>query len=87
MTLSKEQKELARTIDRYIKRATQKGGGDEQILHDISNYMATFKRLLDTSTPAEMDTLCTLYPGFYRFAKLLENLAGAIRDGAIEVPD
>ena len=32
------------------------------------------------------DLLCQRYEGFYTFAKMLENLAGAIRDGVITVP-
>jgi hypothetical protein len=69
-----------------VKQATQKGGDDTDILQGMVDYMATFNQLLDFSAPTEMDTLCRLYPGFYRFAKLLENLADAIRDGCIEVP-
>jgi hypothetical protein len=34
-----------------------------------------------------MDTLCERYDGFYRFAKLLEMLAGGIADGSIPVPE
>jgi hypothetical protein len=33
-----------------------------------------------------MDSLCQQHPGFYRFAKLLENLAAAIADGRLDVP-
>ncbi len=33
-----------------------------------------------------MDELCQRYPGFYRYAKVLENIAGAIQSGAIKVP-
>jgi hypothetical protein len=34
-----------------------------------------------------MDILCQQYDGFYRFAKLLENLAQGIADGTIPVPN
>jgi hypothetical protein len=34
-----------------------------------------------------MDVLCERYNGFYRFAKLLENLAQGIADGSIPVPE
>jgi len=37
-------------------------------------------------THEQMDALCELYPGFYRFAKLLESVAQGIQDGTIEVP-
>ena len=43
--------------------------------------------LVDTCTGEEMDALCDRYDGFYRFAKLLEMLAGGIADGSIPVPE
>jgi len=33
-----------------------------------------------------MDRLGQQYAGFYRFAKLLENLVAAIADGRIDIP-
>ena len=47
----------------------------------MADYMGTFKQLLDTCTGKDMDTLCARDNGFYRFAKLLERLAGGIADG------
>lgn len=48
--------------------------------------MTDFKDLIDTAKPGVMDELCRRYPGFYRYAKLLESIAGAIQSGAIKVP-
>jgi hypothetical protein len=48
--------------------------------------MATFKELLDSTTYEQLNMLCEAYPGFYRFAKLLEQLAQGITDGRISVP-
>jgi hypothetical protein len=84
MPLTKEQTTLARSIDTYVKEIADRGGGD--ILRGMHTYMTTFKRLLDISSPSEMDSLCQQYAGFYRFAKLLENLAAAIADGRLDVP-
>jgi len=44
-------------------------------------YMHDFKRILDTSAPGDMDMLCEQYPHFYRFAKLMEQLAEGIAAG------
>lgn len=52
----------------------------------MADHMPTFKRLLDTCTTAQIDALCDYYSGFFRFAKLLENLAQGIADGTIPVP-
>jgi hypothetical protein len=87
MALRDNQKRLARRIDKYVSRILAQGGGDEKILQNMYDHMGTFKKLLDTSTPAEMNELCQRYEGFYRFAKLLEIMAQGIQDGVVEVPD
>ena len=46
----------------------------------------TFKEILDTTTHEQMSTLCEFYPGFYRFAKLVESIVQGIQDGTLEVP-
>ena len=53
----------------------------------LADYMGTFKQLLDTCTGADMDALGARYDGFYRFAKLLEQLAEGIADGSIPIPE
>jgi len=77
----------AQKIDAFVLDTMKSGGGDEAILTNMLPYMHLFKRILDTGGPREMDRLCAEYPGFYHFAKLLENLAGAIQRGDIQVPD
>jgi len=52
----------------------------------MSDHMADFKTLINTAKPSVMDELCQRYPGFYRYAKVLERIAGAIQSGAITVP-
>jgi hypothetical protein len=87
MPLTEEKTRLALTIDTHVRKVLAQGGGDEALLMSMADHMGTFKRLLDTCTGAEMDTLCDRYGGFYRFAKLLEMLAGGIADGSIPVPE
>jgi len=86
MSLTKKQKQLAETIASFIQTIERQGGGDEEIVVQAFDYMATFKQLLDTTTHEQMDQLCETYPGLYRFAKLMEQLAQAIQDGTIRVP-
>ncbi len=52
----------------------------------MGDRMADFKHLIDTAKPGVMDELCKRYAGFYRYAKVLETIAGAIQSGAIKVP-
>lgn len=87
MALSKNQKRLAQRIDKYVKGILAKGGGDEQILQNMYDHMGTFKKLMDTSSPDDMNELCQQYDGFYRFAMLLEMMAKGIQAGTIDVPD
>jgi hypothetical protein len=87
MLLSAQQTRLAVTIDTHVREVLAQGGGDEALLMSMVDSMGTFKQLLDTCTGAEMDALCERYDGFYRFAKLLEMLAGGIADGSIPVPE
>ena len=87
MPLTAHQTQLVVTIDIHVREALAQGGGDEDLLRSLADYMPTFKQLLDTCTGKEMDALCERYDGFYRFAQLLERLAGGIADGSIPVPE
>lgn len=86
MPLTDQQVRLAVTLDDHVKSILAKGGGDEELLVSMYDYMPTFKQLLDASTESEMNQLCQQYDGFYQFAKLMERLAEAIADGRIAVP-
>jgi hypothetical protein len=78
-----QQTQLACIIDTHVTRALAHGGGDEELLVSLADYMGTFEQLMDLSTGEEMDALCQRYDGSYRFTNLLERLAVAIADGSI----
>ncbi|HLY25637.1 MAG TPA: hypothetical protein VKQ72_04815, partial [Aggregatilineales bacterium] len=84
--LTDKQQALAQKIDTWVKGIEARGGGDEQILQGMYDYMTTFKQIMDNSSKVQMDKLCAQYPGFDRFASLLNALARGIADGAIDVP-
>ena len=84
--LTSQQLQAVETIDAWVKGIEQRGGNEEQMLAGMYAYMAPFKQILDTALPAEMDQLCVRYPGFQRFARLLEQLAEGIASGRISVP-
>ena len=77
---------LAQKINAWVQGVLDKGGGDEQLLEGIYDYMAPFKTIMDNLSRRELDALINKYDGFYRFTKLLEDLAQAIADGRIN-PD
>jgi hypothetical protein len=76
----------AARIDSAMQPLLRAGKDDIAILTDMSDHMTDFKHLIDTAKPDVMDQLCQRYPGFHRYAKVLENIAGAIQTGAIKVP-
>jgi hypothetical protein len=75
------QHEIAASIDKDVSTYPDTAGGTEQLLANMYKYMNDFKRILDTSAPGDMDMLCSQYPHFYRFAKLMEQLAEGIAAG------
>jgi hypothetical protein len=86
MTLTNEEIGLAIKIDDYVTKLYANGGTDEDLLRTMYDYMPLSRKLLDTAMHDETDKLCQQYAGFYTSAKLLEDMAGAIRDGVISVP-
>jgi hypothetical protein len=83
--------QLAEMIDTWVQDIVRNSNSDDQvderILESMVDYMGPFKHLLDNCTKLEMTLLVNQYDGLYRFANLLERLAQAIQDGAIEVPE
>ena len=86
MNLTAEQIQLATMIDTHVNQYPESAQGDEHLLRTACDYMAAFKLIMDSSTTVEMDYLCQQYPGYYRFAKLMEAMAEGIANGDIEVP-
>lgn len=81
-----KQARTAARIDAAMQPLLRGAADDITILATMDNHMADFKTLLDTAKPDVMDELCKRYPGFYHYAKVLENIAGAIQSGTITVP-
>jgi hypothetical protein len=84
---TQKHKQLAKMIDDFVKTIELADGSDIELLAAaFPEQTTTFKELLDTTTHEQMDALCELYPGFYRFAKLVEAIAQGIQDGTLDVP-
>lgn len=81
-----KQARIAVSIDAAMQPLLRDDADDTAILVGMSDHMADFKTLIDTAKPGVMDELCQRYPGFYRYAKVLERIAGAIQSGVITVP-
>lgn len=85
MALSEQQKYLAGKIDKFVQKKLARGG-PEAVLTNMIDHMATFKRVMDSSTQEQMDELCQRYEGFHYFSQVLQNMAQGVQDGSIEVP-
>ena len=59
---------------------------DLTVLVEMRGTMAGFKQLMDTASPAEMQSLMQRFAGLYRFAQVLERIAAGIQSGDIPVP-
>jgi hypothetical protein len=86
MTLTAEQVQIASLIDEQVKRVFRRGGDEVAVLTELFDYMPGFKYLLDAARPGDMDELCERFDGFYRYAKILEEVAAGIQSGEIKVP-
>lgn len=86
INLTAEQQQLAKIVHDYASRFPPTENGDGQLLQGCYDYMSAFKQVLDSSSKVQMDYICLQYPGFFRFAKMMELLAQGIADGVIQVP-
>jgi hypothetical protein len=82
MAATAEQIRIAATIDAKMQGLLGAGYNDAIILGEMFDHMPGFKLLLDSGQPV-LDELCDQFPSFYRFAKILENVAAAIQSGAL----
>jgi hypothetical protein len=84
--MTAKQIRIAASIESAMQPLIRADKDNVAILVGMSEHMTDFKHILDTAQPGVVDELCQRYPGFYRYAKVLENIAGAIQSGAIKVP-
>jgi hypothetical protein len=86
MTLTADQHWIAAKIDTRMQKLIRAGKDDMAIMAAMADHMPAVHQLLSTVQPVDMEQLTRKFPGFYRYAKILESLAAGIRSGAIPVP-
>lgn len=86
MNINYEQINLAKEIDKKIRKLEKKNCNEVDILVKMYDYMPKFKKIMDTTSKEGMDQLCAQFKGFYRYAKILDTLAEKIASGEIIVP-
>lgn len=86
MALTEKQLWIATKIDARMQKLLCAGKDNMAIMAAMADHMPRFKHLLDSMQPGDMEQLSRKFPGFYRYAQLLEFLASGIQSGAIPVP-
>jgi hypothetical protein len=81
-----EQIRIAQELDAEAERQFQTEANDILVFANMAGFMPDFKHLMDSSKHGELDELCQRFPSLYRYARILEAVAAAIRSGAIKVP-
>lgn len=84
--INAEHQQIARIIHDHVNRFPDNDRGNESLLRTIYDFMDGFKLILDGVNEHQLDLLCTRYPGFLRFARILEIMADGVADGTIPVP-
>jgi hypothetical protein len=86
MALTNKQVRIASKIDARMRVLTRASEDNMAIMAAMADHMPAFHQLLNTAQPSDIDQLTHEFPGFYRYAKILESLATGIQSGAIPVP-
>lgn len=72
---------IAARIHGEVTNLLSAGANDLDIFTGMTDQMGDFKILLDSALPDEIGMLCARYEGFYRYAKILEEVAQGIASG------
>ena len=78
--------QIAERIHQEVLRLRNAEANDLDIFVGMVNHMDTFRTLMDTASPGDMDRLCARYEGFCQYAKILEDIAQGIETGDVQVP-
>jgi hypothetical protein len=84
LALTTEQKQWILRIDEKTKEILGHGGGDEALLTLLCDQKDDIEKIIDSSLENELNAYCEQYEGFYRFMKLLEQLADGIASGIFD---
>jgi len=86
MALTSDQRRIVAKIDTRARKLIRAGKDHMAIMVAMADHMPAFHRLLSAAQPGDIDQLSREFPGFYRYAKIIESLAAGIQSGAIPVP-
>lgn len=84
-TMSEENWEIAATIDERVRQLTREAVNDTVLVNRMLGYIPALHRLWTSAPDEELIALSVAYPGFMRYARLMEDMSEALRTG-IGVP-
>jgi len=74
-------RQIAAGIDQRVRQLAGQNLSDSALVDQMVGYMADLQALWNSTTDEELETLCQEYPGFVRYATVMENLSEALRTG------
>ena len=77
-----QSRDIAAAIDERVRQLSVHKLSDSALVDQMMGYMADLQRLWNSVTDDELVVLCDDFPGFSRYATLVENLSEALRSGA-----
>lgn len=83
----KSNREVAEAIDLRVRQLARTGISDRDLVDQMVGYMGEIQRLWHSTTDGELQALCEAYPGFLRYATLMEDLSRAMRSGVGVPPE
>lgn len=81
MNTMKLNRQIAAGIDQRVRQLAGQNLSDSALVDQMVAYMADLQALWNSTTDEELDALCEEYPGFVRYATVMENLSEALRTG------
>src|SRR5208337_3086174 len=81
MALTADQRWIAAKIDTRMQKLIRAGKDNMAIMAAMADHMPAFHQLLSIAQPGDIDQLTRKFPGFHRYAKILESLASGIQSG------
>jgi hypothetical protein len=77
----KDNRQIAAAIDLRVQQLAVQGVSDSALVDQMIGYMSGLQRLWTSTTDEELAALCRDYPGFARYATLMEEVSEAMRTG------
>jgi hypothetical protein len=77
----KDNQQIAAAIDLRVRQLSVQNLSDSALIEQMLGYTASLHLLWTSTTDDELLALCRQYPGFVRYATLMENLSETMRTG------